>query len=56
MELRYISAKNPDDLSNYFRRIRGVRFSIVSGPILHKGRWYVWLTAERGIFKNNLDL
>lgn len=56
MVLRYVSAKDPGVLSMYMASLRGFRFSVVSGPVWADGRWYIWLSAEKGILKNNIDL
>lgn len=56
MVLRYVSAKSPESLSAYVGRLSGIRIAVISGPLFAKGRWYLWLTADRGILKNNVDL
>lgn len=56
MVLRYVSAKSPDALSMYFARLRGLRLSIVNGPVFAKGRWYIWITSDTGQSLKNIDL
>lgn len=56
MMLRYVSAKRPESLSIYMGRLKGLRISIVSGPVFAKNRWYLWFTADTGQNLPNIDL
>lgn len=56
MLLRYVSAKNPESITAFMSQMRGIRFTIVSGPVPHKGRWYLWYSADTGMKLNNVDL
>ena len=56
MVLRYVSAKSPDALSGFFSKAKGLRLSIVSGPLFAKGRWFVWYTSDTGQDLKNINL
>lgn len=56
MLLRYVSAKNPQSLCDFVAKMQGIRFTIISGPTPHEGRWFLWYSADTGMKINNVDL
>lgn len=52
MVIRFVSAKDPESITDFFSSFVGAEFSIVSGPIWTGDKWFVWYSGKNPKHQN----